>query len=54
MLTVLNFYHIHKWENMGFEYELKDVQEPTAEEVKRASDIVESFGVEVHNNKVAK
>ena len=45
---------IHKWENMGFEYELKDVQEPTAEEVKRASDIVESFGVEVHNNKVAK
>lgn len=45
---------IHKWENMGFEYELKDVQEPTPEEIKRASDIVESFGVEVHNNKVAK
>ena len=22
---------IHKWENMGFEYELKDVQEPTPE-----------------------
>ena len=45
---------IHKWENMGFEYELKDVQEPTPEEIKRASDIVESFGVEVHNNKAAK
>ena len=38
---------------MGFEYELKDVQEPTPEEIKRASDIVESFGVEVHNNKAA-
>ena len=45
---------IHKWENMGFEYELKDVQEPTPEDIKRASDIVESFGVEVHNNKAAK
>ena len=45
---------IHKWESMGLEYELKDVDEPTPEEIKRASDIVASFGVEVHNNKVAK
>lgn len=45
---------IHKWESMGLEYELKDVDEPTPEEIKRASDIVSSFGVEVHNNKVAK
>ena len=29
-------------------------REPTPEEIKRASDIVESFGVEVHNNKAAK
>lgn len=45
---------IHKWESLGFEYELKDVKEPTPEEIKRASDIVESYGVAVHNNQIAK
>ena len=45
---------IHKWESMGLEYELKDVKEPTAEDVKRASEIVEAYGVSVYNNQQVK
>ena len=45
---------IHKWESMGLEYELKDVKEPTAEDVRRASEIVEAYGVSVYNNQKAK
>ena len=45
---------IHKWESMGLEYELKDVKEPTAEDVKCASEIVEAYGVSVYNNQKAR
>ncbi|WP_455544465.1 pyruvate formate-lyase-activating protein [Intestinibacter sp.] len=44
---------IHKWESMGLEYELKDVKDPTEEEIRRANNIVQSCGVAVHN-KIAK
>lgn len=41
---------VHKWETMGLDYELKDLQDATYEDVQRASEIVESYGVSVHNN----
>lgn len=40
---------VHKWENMGFEYELKDVPDATNEDVQRASKILAEFGVITHN-----
>lgn len=39
---------VHKWENMGFDYELKDVPDATKEDVARAAEILEEFGVKVH------
>ena len=30
----------YKWDKLGFEYELKDIREPEANEVKRAQEIL--------------
>lgn len=40
---------VHKWENMGFEYELKDVPDATNEDIEKASKILAEFGVITHN-----
>lgn len=40
---------VHKWENMGFEYELKDVPDATTEDIEKASKILAEFGVITHN-----
>ncbi len=42
---------VHKWENMGLDYELKNVEDATSDDVAKASEIVEKFGVKVFNNK---
>jgi len=38
---------IHKWEQIGEEYKLKDVQSPTQEQIKKASDIFKSYGLKI-------
>lgn len=40
---------VHKWESMGFDYELKNVEDATKEDVDKAAKIVEKFGVTVFN-----
>lgn len=40
---------VHKWENMGFEYELKDVPDATTKDIEKASKILAEFGVITHN-----
>lgn len=40
---------VHKWENMGIDYELKGVPDATPEDIKKASDILKKFGVIVFN-----
>ncbi|CEK39438.1 pyruvate formate-lyase-activating protein [Paraclostridium sordellii] len=40
---------VHKWENMGFEYELKGVPDATKEDVQKAAEVLAEFGVNVHN-----
>ena len=40
---------LHKWENMGFEYELKDVPDATKEDIEKASQVLAEFGIETHN-----
>jgi len=40
---------IHKWENLGIDYELKGIPDATIEDVKKASKIVSKFGVQVYN-----
>ncbi|KGJ49224.1 pyruvate formate lyase-activating enzyme 1 [Clostridium sp. NCR] len=40
---------VHKWENMGFEYELKDVPDATSEDIEKASKILAELGVITHN-----
>ncbi|CEO14177.1 pyruvate formate-lyase activating enzyme [[Clostridium] sordellii] len=40
---------VHKWENMGFEYELKGVPDATKEDVQKAAEVLGEFGVNVHN-----
>ncbi|CEN86102.1 pyruvate formate-lyase-activating protein [Paeniclostridium sordellii] len=40
---------VHKWENMGFEYELKGVPDATKEDVQKAAKVLAEFGVNVHN-----
>ena len=42
---------VHKWESMGLNYELKNIEDATSEDVAKASEIVEKFGVEVFNTK---
>lgn len=42
---------VHKWESMGVDYELKDVRDADQDDVKRASEIIERYGVKVFNNK---
>ncbi|VIF88360.1 pyruvate formate-lyase activating enzyme [Clostridioides difficile] len=41
---------IHKWENLGIDYELKDVPDATKEDVQKASEIISKFGVKVYNS----
>ncbi|NMS90416.1 pyruvate formate lyase-activating protein [Clostridioides difficile] len=41
---------IHKWENLGIDYELKDVPDATKEDIKKASEIISKFGVKVYNS----
>lgn len=41
---------IHKWENLGIDYELKDVPNATKEDIKKASDVISKFGVKVYNS----
>lgn len=40
---------IHKWENMGVDYELKDVPDATQADVDKASEVISKFGVNVFN-----
>ena len=40
---------IHKWENLGYEYELKDIRDGSQEDVDKASEIIERYGVKVFN-----
>ena len=42
---------LHKWESMGLNYELKNIEDATSEDVAKASEIVEKFGVKVFNSK---
>lgn len=40
---------VHKWESMGLDYELKNVEDATQEDVDKAAEIIEKFGVTVFN-----
>ena len=42
---------VHKWENMGLTYDLKDVRDANDEDVARAAEIIERYGVKVFNKK---
>ena len=42
---------VHKWESMGLNYELKNIEDATSEDVAKASEIVEKFGINVFNSK---
>lgn len=42
---------VHKWESMGLDYELKDVRDADQDDVKKASEIIERYGIKVFNNK---
>ena len=42
---------VHKWENMGLDYELKDVRDVEADDIARAAEIIERHGVKVFNSK---
>ncbi|MPM51713.1 hypothetical protein SDC9_98464 [bioreactor metagenome] len=42
---------VHKWENMGLEYELKDVRDDDDDDLARAAEIIERHGVKVFNSK---
>ncbi|TCT13128.1 pyruvate formate lyase activating enzyme [Natranaerovirga pectinivora] len=39
-----------KWEELGYEYKLKNTPEPTNEEVKKAKSIFESYNLNVYTN----
>ncbi|HSQ90527.1 pyruvate formate-lyase-activating protein [Romboutsia sp.] len=40
---------VHKWENMGIDYELKDIENATDEDIEKATKVIEQFGVKVFN-----
>ena len=40
---------VHKWESMGIEYELKGVPDATPEDIKKASQVLKEFVVELFN-----
>ena len=40
---------VHKWESMGIDYELKDVENASSEDIEKAAKIIEKFGVNVFN-----
>lgn len=41
---------VHKWEEMGWEYELKDARENTQEELKQAEDILGQYFKQIKTN----
>jgi pyruvate formate lyase activating enzyme len=40
---------VHKWENMGLDYELNHIKDATKEDVDKAAEIIEKYGVTVFN-----
>lgn len=40
---------VHKWESMGIDYELKDIENATDEDIERATKVIEKFGIKVFN-----
>lgn len=40
---------VHKWEDMGLEYPLEGIEQASDDDVKRAKDIIEKYGVSVYN-----
>ncbi|WP_165043665.1 pyruvate formate-lyase-activating protein [Dysgonomonas sp. ZJ709] len=48
-IDILPFHQmgIHKWEQIGKQYQLKDIQSPTNEEIKHAEDIFKSYHLPV-------
>ncbi len=42
---------VHKWESMGFDYDLKDIRDADSDDVARAAKIIEKSGVKVFNTK---
>lgn len=40
---------VHKWESMGIDYELKDVENASSEDIEKAVKIIEKFCVNVFN-----
>lgn len=40
---------VHKWESMGIDYELKNVENASEEDVIRATEVISKFGVDVFN-----
>lgn len=40
---------VHKWENMGIDYQLKDTPDATSEDIEKAKQIIEKLGVKVFN-----
>ena len=44
---------VHKWESMGLDYELKDVEDGTQEDIDRAIDIMSKYKVKIFNKRSA-
>ena len=42
---------VNKWESMGLDYELKGIRDAEDEDVQRAAEIIERYGVKVFNTK---
>lgn len=40
---------VHKWEEMGLEYQLEGIEQADEDDVKRAKSIIEKYGVSVYN-----
>ena len=48
-VDILPFHQMgtYKWEKLGKEYKLKDVETPTREEVEKAEEIFKSYGLKL-------
>lgn len=48
-VDILAFHQMatHKWQQLGIEYKLKDVQPPNAEQIKHAESIFRSYGLKI-------
>ena len=44
---------VHKWENMGLDYELKNIEDGTQDDIDRAIDIMSKYEVEIFNKRSA-